>query len=997
MNHARFHINSLRLNGLINFNHCFFHGEVDFFVHIYKSKYEPGPTHFNVRSFKSFVAKRPIKFYKSQFHVLDADVTFRVNEAARELNFIDCEFYTKRLIIDILFGDDRTLLSLQFYRTVLSISDIIICAESEKAYLFINMSSLTLSKVALHHFPLAGLCKNQGYLGLHLENVTWINTKTFVELINVISVNIVSSQLLLNCDTCPAIIIHGVDIRHLYYLLNHITNVIHDYSIVVIKGTTFKAHISVPNKIDTENIEFMLKNNTFIIEGSISFKAKTFKVANSLIQCPTGETAQRALSFSHVIYTCKPTCEGNNKYSMQAGILEINEQTFLHVYSGLKTDHLSLVPYPPACFPCPLGAKCEGAIQALPDYWGYVTQKKKSVSMIRCPDSYCCQGNETCKGIDFCNAGRTGTLCARCERNLTEALFTTKCLPTESCRLDLVIVILISAVLVYGIVLLSFSTIKNMVMKLLKKGYTTCKEKFQQGKVNRNSSDEQQSKEDTATDENDLKYMQLLFYYVQDSKLFTVHFPETDTKTENIVVKFLEFSPDILRAYIQVSELCFVFSTATMKVVLSLSFGFLVMTFLFFVYCIQKITSYIVQKKSHFVTLEIKLVKAFLVTVLLSYQKLVMGALMLVQCIDIRDKAMLFVQADIQCYTWWQIGTIMYVCTCIVPMFIVIAHVPYYVQEGKMSTRTFILSCLFPLPVMALHYVGRYRNTNTKITRKNVTRDLSSDVENESLGMSEILMVDKTETEGKLNFKMQGSIKINQLQVVEMVTSFNEGDVKRQENSVLETETEQELSIVEDVLENSAQETSDEQESDIVWIKQSDTATKSIVKNKSEMEVSIKSEEGTCQEEIVESLLKDYKCLSMFGIRFTWLGVHKIYRVILVGCRTFITEPVTRLYAMSALVTMMTALNAFIKPYKEQRANTTATLSYLANLLIAMISIGKAHLVNYGCDTSCDHRDTVVRYMSTVEDVLLLYVPLVAMGLWAIQTGFQKCLRKCKK
>ena len=862
------------------------------------------------------------------------------------------------------------------------------------------MSSLTLSKVALHHFPLAGLCENQGYLGLHLENVTWINTKTFVELINAISVNIVSSQLLLNCDTCPAIIIHGVYIGYSSlrnYLLNHITNVKSYYFIVVIKGTTFKAHISVPEKIDAENIEFMLKNNTFIIEGSISFKAKAFKVANSLIQCPTGETAQRALSLSHVIYTCKPTREGNNKYSMQADILGVNEQTFLHVYYGLKTDYLSLIPYPPPCFPCPLGAKCEGPIQALPDYWGYVIQKNKSVSMTRCPDRYCCQGNETCKAIDSCNTGRTGTLCATCERNLTEALFTTKCLPNEHCRSDLVIVILISAVLVYGIVLLSFSTIKDMVMKLFKKGYTVCKERFQQGKVNRNSSDEQQSKEDTATDENDLKYMQLLFYYVQDSKLFTVHFPETDTKTENIIIKFLEFSPDILRAYIQVSEFCFAFSTATMKVVFSLSFGFLVMTFLFFVYCIQKITSHIVLRKLHFMTLEIKLVKAFLVTVLLSYQKLVMGALMLVQCIDIRDKAMLFVQADIQCYTWWQIGAIVYVCTCIVPIFFVIAHAPYYVQEGKMSTRTFILSCLFPLPVMALHYVGRYRNTNTKITRKNVTKDLSSDIENESLGMSEILLVDKTETQEKLNFKMQGSIKINQLQVVERVTSFNEGDVKMQENSELETETEQKLSIVEDVLENSAQETSDEQESDIVWIKQLDTATKSIVKSKSKMEASIKSEEGTCQEEIVESLLKYYKCLSVFGIRFTWLGVHKIYRVILVGCRTFITEPVTRLYAMSALVTMMTALNAFIKPYKEQRANTTATLSYLANLLIAMISIGKAHLVNYGCDTSCDHRDTVVKYMDTVEDVLLLYVSLVAMGLWVIQTGFQKCLKKCKK
>ena len=513
------------------------------------------------------------------------------------------------------------------------------------------MSDLTLSNVALQGHNV------QGYLGVRIENVTWINRETFMDLNKVVGVNIVSSQLILNCDTCHAMMIDGLKCPFYSLMYHFYEEIAHamcasdsqsGYSIVSIMETTFKIHLGIRDQIATENTGIILQKSTFIIEGSISFKAKAFETTNSLIQCPTGEMPQRALILCYIIYTCKITCVGSNKYSLQAGILVVNEGTYLHEYSPFRTDYLSLAPHPPTCFPCPLGAKCEDPIQALPDYWGYVTQKNKSVSMIRCPDNYCCQGNETCKAMDSCNTGRTGTLCARCERNLTEAVFTTKCLPNEGCRSDLVIVILISAVLVYGIVLLSFSTIKDMVMKLFKKGYTMCKERFQQGKVNRNSSDEQKSKEDTATDENDLKYMQLLFYYVQDSKLFTVHFPETDTKTENIVVKFLEFSPDILRAYIQASELCFVFSTATMKVAFSLSLGFLVMTFLFFVYCIQKITSHIVQRKSHFVTLEIKLVKAFLVTVLLSYQKLVIGTLILVQCIDIRDKAMLFVQADIQ-------------------------------------------------------------------------------------------------------------------------------------------------------------------------------------------------------------------------------------------------------------------------------------------------------------------------------------------------------------
>ena len=569
-------------------------------------------------------------------------VYFWVSEAARELTFIDCEIYTNNLYIETTayYGDGDTLFSLQFHKTLLSTPasslplNFVIDNTKENSFIFIKMTSLTLSNVAFQGHNV------QGYLGVCIENVIWINRETFMDLNKVVSVNIVSSQLILNCDTCAAMIIDGLKCP-LHSLMEHFyegitgTSCLY-YSDISITETTFEIHVSMPDKIVTENTDIFLKYSTFIIEGSISFKAKHFEfIANSLIQCPTGEMPQRAVSLSNVIYTCKLICEGSNKFSLQAGMLGVSKQASIDGSSSLQTHSLSLAPYPPTCLPCPLGAKCEGPIQALPDYWGYVTQMNKSVSMIRCPDSYCCQGNETCKAIDSCNTGRTGTLCATCERDLTEALFTTKCLPNEDCRSDLVIVILISAVLVYGIVLLSFSTIKDMVMKLFKKGYIRCKERFRQGKVNRNSSDEQQSKEDTATEENDLKYMQLLFYYVQDSKLFTVHFPETDTKTENIVVKFLEFSPDILRAYIQVSELCFVFSTATMKVFLSLSFGFLVMTFLFFVYCIQKITSHIVQRKSHFVTLEIKLVKAFLVTVLLSYQKLVMGALMLVQCIDI--------------------------------------------------------------------------------------------------------------------------------------------------------------------------------------------------------------------------------------------------------------------------------------------------------------------------------------------------------------------------
>ena len=153
---------------------------------------------------------------------------------------------------------------------------------------------------------------------------------------------------------------------------------------------------------------------------------------------------------------------------------------------------------------------------------------------------------------------------------------------------------------------------------------------------------------------------------------------------------------------------------------------------------------------------------------------------------------------------------------------------------------------------------------------------------------------------------------------------------------------------------------------------------------------------GSCEKSIVETLQKHYKPLSLFGFRFTWLGVHMLYRLALVACRTFITEPVKRLYPMSALVLAMTAANAIMRPYKDQRANITATLSYIANLCIAGLNLVKAHLVAYGCDTSCDHRDSVIKYMGTIENALLLYAPFAAVGLLVVYQGLQKLVAKCK-
>ena len=297
--------------------------------------------------------------------------------------------------------------------------------------------------------------------------------------------------------------------------------------------------------------------------------------------------------------------------------------------------------------------------------------------MVRCPDGYCCQNNESCSRINSCDTGRTGTLCGICESNLTEVLFVPKCLPSENCRSGIVITLFFSSALVYTFVLLSFSSIKSNLIKFLKKIYLSCKEKFQTDKVKVTNTPQQKSSQYSTTDQNDLKYIQILLYYVQDSKLFTVSLPESESNTASIVVEFLEFSPGILKAYIQVTELCFAFSSAVVKITLQLTFGFLVMLFIFCVYVVQKILSKLVSRKLDCAQLKGKLVQAFIFTVLFSYQKLVIGCFALVQCVDIRNQAVLFLQGDIHCYTWWQICILVYICISVIPIFFILGHAPF--------------------------------------------------------------------------------------------------------------------------------------------------------------------------------------------------------------------------------------------------------------------------------------------------------------------------------
>ena len=174
------------------------------------------------------------------------------------------------------------------------------------------------------------------------------------------------------------------------------------------------------------------------------------------------------------------------------------------------------------------------------------------------------------------------------------------------------------------------------------------------------------------------------------------------------------------------------------------------------------------------------------------------------------------------------------------------------------------------------------------------------------------------------------------------------------------------------------------------------TDTDRSIKHSSEHD-SKDQNDADSKEAITETLLKHYKTMKLFGISFNWLAIHKIYRMILVACNTYISGSVVKLCTMTSFLLGVMLLHYLLKPYKKRPANVTAALSYVANCGIAIINLVKAVWSDYGCQINCSDKSKVLEYLETIEQILLVYVPIASVCLWLLSTMLKKMCKKVKE
>ena len=114
---------------------------------------------------------------------------------------------------------------------------------------------------------------------------------------------------------------------------------------------------------------------------------------------------------------------------------------------------------------------------------------------------------------------------------------------------------------------------------------------------------------------------------------------------------------------------------------------------------------------------------------------MVIGAFTLIQCVDIGNSKFLYAQGNIECFTWWQTVTEVYIFLNIIPLLFVLSHAPFFVEDKKMSVRMFILSCLLPVPGMVIYHLQRF--LKMRQVRKKQVRKLEPELEAEISSLSE--------------------------------------------------------------------------------------------------------------------------------------------------------------------------------------------------------------------------------------------------------------------
>ena len=454
----------------------------------------------------------------------------------------------------------------------------------------------------------------------------------------------------------------------------------------------------------------MLKFDQFIVNNMavLPYTVVTTVSDSFIVQCPQGfkllteNITKEVLKHSVKFISFSVSCERcpRKTYSVERGAITNRTVTQIN------------------CYNCPRGGQCEdGILKAKPNFWGYVNQKQ--VSFLSCPSRYCCSKDE-CTTYNSCYGNRTGHLCGRCPKGMSEPLFSTKCKQNQECSsftfwVGVSVLLLLSFLFfLYQSEITAFLLTGLFFLKPLRfrsvSQLKVSNEYFTLSPVGRNES--------TGSG-----FLKIIFYYYQvihifkstgewsDKQNLLVSLQDHFTKAFNFIIGnfyFIHFDCPLQNV------------TPIKKTVLLHSMGFFLIGITFLTFLLIQFYKLLRRHKTAFINnedlsqitsaspdrpksksiqnLSIRLLSAFTHISLLVYSSSARLVFTLLQCVPFGDHQILFIDGTVACHHTFQYFLIAYVVLSTLPYFLVPVLGSYVLLMGLISVFQFCLGCLFPLP-----------------------------------------------------------------------------------------------------------------------------------------------------------------------------------------------------------------------------------------------------------------------------------------------------------
>ena len=353
------------------------------------------------------------------------------------------------------------------------------------------------------------------------------------------------------------------------------------------------------------------------------------------------------------------------------------------------------------CLPCPTGGNCTSSLSARQNFWGY--PMGDNVYFKLCPQGYCCPtGNQSCAYHNKtylhsgCQGNRTGILCGKCQKDFSETLFTTNCLPIKDCTHLWYFIIIFMCTSAFALFLIRKPPVFEIVMTNLT--WFLPRHRKKNGYHSLESDDKTNSGSSSGL-------LKILFYFYQIAGVLTASYYGVSAVVKNNilfpVISLLDFKISVnndwsICPYPGITAL-----SKTLSQLAAVTATFLSIPAFYLLHSgLNKL-----RKRTPVLPPCGPYLGATLEILLLGYSAATGTAMKLRHCVQIQHVSRWFYDAEITCPQWWQEASLAVIAMFLAPFLFTLYFASLQLHQGQISAKIFLLACMFPLPYLLLAFI----------------------------------------------------------------------------------------------------------------------------------------------------------------------------------------------------------------------------------------------------------------------------------------------------